>query len=222
MTTRCHAFLFRTSSPKTLSNSTILLPTRLQITQDHANHCHDPMTKNNLAAHLRWLLNQGPSLYPSLTPSQPANQTVDIANRSASDRTNLPEGRHDIGAVGQQENTESGLGHSGRDEPELKDNSDADMARLALAPNSASKPRMLSLANNSSSRTPKTPGRQGLDVSPSRGGGTGQDVVKGISQSRKLLPIGKLTLLKPQRISTRHTFVLPQQKPPKTGPQAIA
>jgi bloom syndrome protein len=29
------------------------------------------MTKNNLASHLKWLLKQGPSLYPSLTAESP-------------------------------------------------------------------------------------------------------------------------------------------------------
>lgn len=125
------------------------------------------MTKNNLAVHLKWLLKQGSSLYPSLTPSEAAYETVDVPRDSASDPSSPPSNAPGTDIGGQQENTTTGFGDSAGNGAQVRDDGDADMARLALAPHSASKPRMLSLINNASSRTPKTPRKQGMDESPS-------------------------------------------------------
>lgn len=95
------------------------------------------MTKNNLATHLKWLLNQGPSLYPSLTTDTPL---IERENR-----------------VSQQPTPPS----DESDEPDeifedCNDVTDENMARLMLAPQSASKPRMLSHPDNTLQRTPST------------------------------------------------------------------
>lgn len=114
------------------------------------------MTKSNLATHLRWLVKQGPSLYPSLTPS--AHETRDdITTRNPAPA--LP-----ISALGQ-----TGAGSSfGRDsdldripgtivEDTGSNDADADtnMARLQFAPQSASKPRLLSSSKKPFEGTPK-------------------------------------------------------------------
>jgi bloom syndrome protein len=125
------------------------------------------MTNNNLAVHLKWLLKQGPSLYPSLTPSEPPNQTADVARDTASYQSNLSSDV--LGTVVEQHaNTGTGIGDFVGHGAGVKGDNDADMARLALAPHSASKPRMLSLVNNASSGTPKTPRKRELDESPTR------------------------------------------------------
>ncbi|RMJ25156.1 helicase [Aspergillus sp. HF37] len=129
------------------------------------------MTKNNLAVHLKWLLKQGPSLYPSLTPSEPPNQTSDVVRETALYQPNLPS---DVPGtvVEQHANTGTGIGDFVGHGAGVKGDSDADMARLALAPHSASKPRMLSLVNNASSETPKRPRKREPDESPTRERGT--------------------------------------------------
>jgi len=84
------------------------------------------MTKNNLASHLKWLLNQGPSLYPSLTTGTPL---IERGNR-VSQQPTPPSDESDI-----------------PDEvfEDCNDVIDENMARLMVAPQSASKTRMLSL-----------------------------------------------------------------------------
>ncbi|KAJ5776471.1 uncharacterized protein N7511_001482 [Penicillium nucicola] len=89
------------------------------------------MTKNNLAAHLKWLLKQAPPTCPALVslPERNASQSVPRADES----TTL----HDI--------------------PEHVDSdADEEMARLLFAPQSASKPRMLSRRDTTSANTPST------------------------------------------------------------------
>lgn len=129
------------------------------------------MTNNNLAVHLKWLLKQGPSLYPSLTPSEPPNQTADVARDTAPYQSNLPSGVPGT-VVEQHANTRTGIGDFVDHGAGVKGDNDTDMARLVLASHSASKPRMLSFANNASSGTPKTPGKRELDESPTRERGT--------------------------------------------------
>ncbi|KAJ5125766.1 Bloom syndrome protein [Penicillium atrosanguineum] len=95
------------------------------------------MTKNNLASHLKWLLNQGPSLYLSLTTDTPL---IERDNR-ASQQPTPP--------------------FDESDEPDeifedCNDVTDENMARLMLAPQSASKPRMLSHPDKTLERTPST------------------------------------------------------------------
>lgn len=119
------------------------------------------MTKNNLAVHLKWLLKHGPSLYPSLTPSEPANPVVDVARDTASDQ---PSQLFDVSGPGIAElptDARIVLENTVGNDPVT---GDADMGRLLLAPPSASKPRMLSLVNNGS-RTPKPSNKEILDGS---------------------------------------------------------
>ena len=114
------------------------------------------MTKSNLATHLRWLVKQGPSLYPSLTLS--AHEARDDTN------TRNPAPAQPISTLGQ---TDAGSSF-GRDsdleripgtivENTGSNDADADtnMARLQFAPQSASKSRLLSSSKKSFERTPK-------------------------------------------------------------------
>ncbi|KAJ5089943.1 Bloom syndrome protein [Penicillium argentinense] len=95
------------------------------------------MTKNNLAKHLKWLLKQGPSLYPSLISETPVEQSTRVPQQpTPPDET--PEIPDEI-------------------LEDVDDATDKTMARLMLCPSSESKPRMLS----QSSRDPK------LDTTPS-------------------------------------------------------
>lgn len=95
------------------------------------------MTKNNLAVHLKWLLKQGPSLYPSLTTeSPPIERDVRVSQQPTppSDKNETLEGILEDG----------------------DDATDKNMARLMLAPSSASKPRLLSRSDPRSDSTPPT------------------------------------------------------------------
>lgn len=95
------------------------------------------MTKTNLAVHLKWLLKQGPSLYPSLTTeTPPVERDIRVSQQSTppSDKKETLEPIQEDG----------------------DDATDEDMARLMLAPSSASKPRMLSRSDPRSESTPPT------------------------------------------------------------------
>src|SRR6478735_3190161 len=83
------------------------------------------MTKNNLAVHLKWLLKQGPSLYPTLSADNPP---IDPGSR-VSQQPTPPSDEIEL------------LEHLLDDAEDVKDDN---MARLMLAPSSESKPRMLS------------------------------------------------------------------------------
>ena len=95
------------------------------------------MTKNNLAVHLKWLLKQGPSLYPTLSADDPP---IDPGSR-----------------VSQQPTPPS-------DESELLDQllediddaKDETMARLMIASSSESKARMLSRRDTRPPSSPTT------------------------------------------------------------------
>ncbi|KAF3388989.1 ATP-dependent DNA helicase hus2/rqh1 [Penicillium rolfsii] len=93
------------------------------------------MTKNNLAVHLKWLLKQGPSLYPTLSADNPP---IDAGSR-VSQQPTPP-----------SDETEY-LDQLLEDAEDVKNES---MARLMLAPSSESKPRMLS---RSDTRPPSSP-----------------------------------------------------------------
>jgi bloom syndrome protein len=93
------------------------------------------MTKNNLASHLKWLLNQGPSLYPSLTTETPLierDNRVSQQPTPPSDESDIPDEIFE----------------------DCNDVTDENMARLMLAPQSASKPRMLSHPDTKLGSTP--------------------------------------------------------------------
>ncbi|GAD93603.1 RecQ family helicase MusN [Paecilomyces variotii No. 5] len=117
------------------------------------------MTRNNLKQHLTWLLQRGPSLYPTL---QLLKQTEDC---SAATRIELQQSQPDTELfvpattdpqVSQLDNpTEFGVEDIDENGDRLK--SDTDMARLQFAPQSATKPRLLSSGGNLSSSSPRTP-----------------------------------------------------------------
>ncbi|KAI2794534.1 Bloom syndrome protein [Penicillium oxalicum] len=92
------------------------------------------MTKNNLAVHLKWLLKQGPSLYPTLSPSIPTEPGSRVSHQPSppADETQL-------------------LDQLVEDLDDLEDES---MARLMLAPSSGSKPKLLSRGDT---RLPSSP-----------------------------------------------------------------
>ncbi|KAJ6127059.1 DNA helicase ATP-dependent RecQ type [Penicillium sp. IBT 18751x] len=95
------------------------------------------MTKNNLASHLKWLLNQGPSLYPSLITDTPLIERDNCVSQQPTPPSDESDEPNEI------------FEH-------CNDVTDENMARLMLAPQSASKPRMLSHPDNSIERTPST------------------------------------------------------------------
>ena len=140
------------------------------------------MTKNNLTAHLKWLLQQGSSLYPSLSPSahefhSTADQTHPTAPVPASGvLASQPEG---IRIDDLQPSIRSAATSNVKEKEEA--DSDTEMARLLLTPGSGRKPRMLSLAKDSvpptpkpfkSSQSAKSPARKREDVSGTRTKGT--------------------------------------------------
>jgi bloom syndrome protein len=89
------------------------------------------MTKNNLAVHLKWLKTQGKPSYPQLaqiSPPEPQRPTSPADEFAALD---------DILEDAENETDEA-------------------MARLLLAPQSASKPRMLSRPDTGPASTPST------------------------------------------------------------------
>lgn len=114
------------------------------------------MTKNNLKVHLKWLLDQGPSLYPSLNSSTRNGILFDQSVRAdrpvvTSPSVHIP-----------QSTVEVGIEDTANNDPEVKSDveSDLDMGRLSFAPQSASRPRMLLFQNNDASpRISKTPSR---------------------------------------------------------------
>ncbi|KAE8153410.1 hypothetical protein BDV25DRAFT_149414 [Aspergillus avenaceus] len=117
------------------------------------------MTRHNLEVHLKWLLDQGPSLYPSLSPSALENhrpiqqlQTHDQSiHAPASQSLEIPIG--DSRPL-DKAHVESSVKYA---EDGLDDKLDSDMARLLFAPQSASKPRLLSRSSQPVPRSPKRP-----------------------------------------------------------------
>lgn len=108
------------------------------------------MTKNNLAVHLKWLLKQGPSLYPSLTSESPPVERDDRVSQQPTPPSDKAEPLEAI----------------------LEDDDDVtgeDMARLMLAPSSASKPRMLSRPDLRPESTPATAKKLSSSTSVIRG-----------------------------------------------------
>jgi bloom syndrome protein len=95
------------------------------------------MTKNNLALHLKWLLKQGPSLYPTLSTDNPP---IDPGSR-VSQQPTPPSDENEF------------LDQLLEDADDVKDEN---MARLMLAPSSESKPRMLSRGDTRPPSSPTT------------------------------------------------------------------
>ncbi|PLN81786.1 RecQ family helicase MusN [Aspergillus taichungensis] len=123
------------------------------------------MTRNNLQSHLKWLLGQGPSLYPSLTPAAGDNRDP-TSGRSRSD-TRPPQARiatnDDIGDIATRD-SQLVLDDNAAQPEDLTP--DDDMARLMFAPQSASKPRMLSRAKSSVSSPPSVANGSGIVETP--------------------------------------------------------
>lgn len=138
------------------------------------------MTKNNLAVHLKWLLKQGPSLYPSLIPSERDNQIAHVDHGIAPDQPTRQWNVSGTDLAGSQANIRTTIQNTVRNGTDVND--DEEMARLVLAPHSSSKPRMLSLANDASSRTPKASGGWSVEESPTRERGTQRkNAAKGVA-----------------------------------------
>lgn len=144
------------------------------------------MTKNNLATHLRWLLKQGPSLYPSLTPS--AHEIRDDTTSTRNPAPAQPTRPHADSSLGRDSDLERILGTivdiTGSNDAEI----DTNMARLLFAPQSASKPRLLSSSKKPSEGTPKASLERIPEQSPTeQRRKQPQDAIKGaITQSGQL------------------------------------
>lgn len=133
------------------------------------------MTKNNLAIHLRWLLQQGPSLYPSIDPPSQCPVPADgeggkiVAGPNDQIAVDLSEGEATATAVDDCQTVAVPLIQElpGDDE---ESNSTKDMARLAFAPQSASssKRRMLSQPGSVPVKAPVTPRSRAVAESPLR------------------------------------------------------
>ncbi|KAL4887179.1 hypothetical protein BJY04DRAFT_213132 [Aspergillus karnatakaensis] len=115
------------------------------------------MTKSNLKNHLKWLLDQGPSLYPVLTPAaweadvnpnEPHSGAIPTLKLIASQT-------EELSIKDSQPIVRSTVRDNADDGSEALSNED--MARLLLAPPSASKPRMLSHTKEPPSSARKAP-----------------------------------------------------------------
>lgn len=95
------------------------------------------MTKNNLAVHLKWLLKQGPSLYPTLSADNPP---IDSGSRVSQQPTPPSDETEFLDQLLE----------------DVEDVKDENMARLMLAPSSESKPRMLSRGDTRPPSSPTT------------------------------------------------------------------
>ncbi|GFF83934.1 ATP-dependent DNA helicase hus2/rqh1 [Aspergillus udagawae] len=106
------------------------------------------MTKNNLDVHLQWLLDQGPTLYPSLTSF--AQEIQNSASRQPTTRPQPADSNESIDRSGSIHVGDSQVIREIRTNEEKDAGGDAtevddpNMARLLLAPQSASKSRLLS------------------------------------------------------------------------------
>lgn len=106
------------------------------------------MTKNNLDVHLQWLLDQGPSLYPSLTSF--AQEIQNSASRQPTTRPQPADSNASIDRLGSIDVGDSQvvreviISEEKDDGGNVTEADDTNMARLLLAPQSASKSRLLS------------------------------------------------------------------------------
>ena len=100
------------------------------------------MTKNNLAVHLKWLIKQGPSLYPTLSAESPPIERDNRASQQpppASDENEL------LDAILE----------------DVDDDHNESMARLVAPPQSARKPRLVSRPDTwPENKTPSTSKKQ--------------------------------------------------------------
>ena len=184
------------------------------------------MTKNNLTTHLKWLLKQGPSLYPSLTPSAHENRN----NASARNPSHAqPILKQQTAGLGLDEECDleripgTFVNDTGAYDADVKVD-DTNMARLLLAQQSANKPRLLSSSKKSAEGN-KTGNNCAPEKSPSEQRKTRNlSVVRGMTTY--LTPkrnCWRLTLIMEKitnAICLRHRAVPMGQPQPPVGPSA--
>lgn len=154
------------------------------------------MTRHNLEVHLKWLLDQGPSLYPSLSPSARVPDDISASQRLAGNPP-IPTPDAPVGqvAAGALDDTQSVQDTFLDDDLEAGAGTETDinMARLLFAPESSRKPRLLS---HSKDQVPKTPnGRSSLESPTSNRMILPQTSAKGNISSRTLCAGGELTIV---------------------------
>ena len=118
------------------------------------------MTRTNLSVHLGWLLDQGPSLYPSLNSTARSNEVHQVSRPFALHQAEPPRALAEVPDNAQLRTSadiDDVLEECGSDTIPYDDRSNTDMARLSLAPQSSSKPRMFLQNDKALSRSPKTP-----------------------------------------------------------------
>ncbi|KAL4936111.1 hypothetical protein BDV06DRAFT_228205 [Aspergillus oleicola] len=128
------------------------------------------MTKSNLKTHLKWLLDQGPSLYPVLTPPawENAKATTNDSHSNSVPTLNLIASQtQDLSIKDSQPVLGVSIGDNVDNEIEI-DSNEEEMARLMLAPTSASKSRKLSYNMGSPNSARKTSKSSTLANSPSK------------------------------------------------------
>lgn len=126
------------------------------------------MTKNNLTTHLKWLLKQGPSLYPSLIPSvHDSRKDIGVPSvPQAQLGLDQPGASSGLGAESDLERIPGTFTNdTGTDDADASID-DTNMARLLIAPQSTSKPRLLS-SSKKSAETRKTGDGVAPEASPS-------------------------------------------------------
>ncbi|KKK27278.1 hypothetical protein ARAM_001944 [Aspergillus rambellii] len=139
------------------------------------------MTKNNLKAHLKWLLDQGPSLYPVLTPSAWESHVDQSPSLNDPIPTYSPTASQ-IGGVSIKDSQPATATNIKNLNDGIGVVSDTDMARLLFAPQSAIKPRMLSRAKDSSPNNPMKPLKAAATSSPTRQRGSGTPRSKDVKE----------------------------------------
>lgn len=148
------------------------------------------MTKNNLSTHLKWLLKQGPSLYPSLTPSAHENQNNADARNPARGQPTSAQDQAGIDSrsgrdVDSERILETFVDDIGDNNAEVK--TDKNMARLLFAPQSASKPRLLSSSKKPpAARTPGASNDRVPEKSPTERKTRDSNVIKGTAVKPEL------------------------------------
>lgn len=116
------------------------------------------MTKNNLRVHLGWLLDQGPSLYPSVKPPAGGSDDRQVSRQSVlheAGQASTSTGLVTDGLLGILADIGDSVEECGSDAIPHEVANNSVMARLSLAPQSASKPRMLFQNDQSLLGTPK-------------------------------------------------------------------
>lgn len=173
------------------------------------------MTKNNLTAHLKWLLQQGHALYPSLVSSEHEYQNNTTSARSALPLfpvTTLPTLTAQIHGSFAIDDSEPTRGI--QDQTDLNNDGEIDseseeMARLVLTPGSGRKPRMLCLSKDSPNQTPKASKHRLAPEAPAKEPTTVTKSIKGV-RSDSNTPYHSYALLTLNSITKCSSFLSPQ------------